>query len=303
MNVVFIADSKYAMQCAVTMQSFLNTNEGKHKVYVISTGMGQQDIDNLQMMCNRRSSLFTYLKIDESLLEPYDGLSGWSKYTFMKLLIPSALPEDVKKVLYLDVDILVNGDLRPIYDGADSSVAVYGVEDVPVTKESKDRCGITSDSLYINSGVMVMNLEQWRERLMTFDLFSFISRMKGRNVAFINDQDVINVMFEGRIEKLPCCYNVTNIFWGGHTPMLPKFKKDWVEGRRNPLVVHFTNSRKPWLRDVSHPYKNKWIKVLCQTPYVDRVLEIKTWSLRRMVEDIKTGITLTIDFFRLRNTV
>lgn len=85
--------------------------------------------------------------------------------------------------------------------------------------------------------------------------------------------------------------------------MLPKFKKDWVEGRRNPIVVHFTNSRKPWLRDVSHPYKNKWIKVLCQTPYVDRVLEIKTWSLRRMVEDIKTGITLTIDFFRLRNTV
>ena len=266
MNIVLIADSKYALQCGVTLQSFFNTNKGKHSIHVISTGMDSDAIEKLKQICDEHASAFQYYKIDEDLLKPYAGLSGWSKYTFMKLLIPTVLPEDIKRVLYLDVDLLVNGHLQNIYDAADYNEAVYGVGDIPFEWESKSRCGIRSDSPYINSGVMIMNLDLWRKRIPNFSIDKFIKGLRKKGFS-VNDQDVINTMFEGSIGRLPYTYNVTNMFFGIRTPLLPKFKQEWKEGRSNPIVIHFTNSKKPWLPGIEHPYKGIWYRVLAQTPF------------------------------------
>lgn len=266
MNIVFVADSKYALQCGVTLQSFFNSNKGCHTIFVVSTGMEDEDISRLEQMCLEHSSKFLYYAVDESLFDQYDGLSGWSKYTFLKIFIPSVLPESVKKVMYLDVDLLVNGDLQKIYDTVSNEKAVYGEGDIPYERESKNRCCIASDSPYINSGVMIMNLDMWRHRIASWDIKSFISNQKRRGY-FVNDQDVINVMFEGSIGRLPCIYNVTNMFFGFRSPLLPSFQKEWKEGRSNPVIMHFTNAGKPWIAGVEHSYKNKWYSVLSQTPF------------------------------------
>lgn len=296
MNIVIIADSKYAMQSAVTLQSFFLTNGKGHLVYLISTGMNTKDIHNLQRICESFKSYFFFVKIDESLLDSFDGLSGWSKFTFMKILIPDVVPENIDRILYLDVDILVCGDLSNLYASLTDNMAVCGVEDIPYQKESKERCGIESKSPYINSGVMMMNLNIWRERMIEFDILCFINSQKEKGFT-VNDQDVINVMFENQIKAMPFFYNVTNLFYGIHSPVYMRFKDEWKNGRRKPVVIHFTNNRKPWYGGVTHPYKKQWLDILRQTPYKMNNLKFNYMDIKNQAID---GLAVIVDWFRMR---
>ena len=94
--------------------------------------------------------------------------------------------------------------------------------------------------LYINTGVMVMNLKNLRK-------LNYIERIKntqtgGYNLSLL-DQDIINIAFSEEIEHLPLEWNV-------YSKIYPEATYDMIEARKNPSIIHWCGSEKPWKDDV-----------------------------------------------------
>lgn len=171
MNIVLISDDHYAVQAAVTLQSFFEHNEGCHEIYFVTTGIEDNSMQKLICLCKTHNSFFHYICMDEKELDLFEGIGYWSKYTFMKIFIPTLLPLCINKVLYLDVDMIVKNDLSSLYDIELGESGLAAVEDVPNAEKHKTRCGLSPTAIYVNSGLMLMNLVLWRSEIKRNSFF------------------------------------------------------------------------------------------------------------------------------------
>lgn len=273
MNIVLISDENYAVQTAVTLQSFFEHNEGHHDIYFLTTGVKEESRIKLFNFCEFYNSVFHYICIDDKKLDPFDGIGYWSKYTFMKILIPELLPSYIDKVLYLDVDIIVKASLSDLYSIDLAKAGLAAVEDVPNAESHKKRCCLSPKTVYINSGLMLMNMPLWRIEFKMNSFFDYIDENK--NKFKINDQDVINSVFENRIIALEWKYNVTSAFFGFKSAIWKIYPSQYKTIRKKPVVIHFTNSNKPWISGSYHIYKKEWYDILKRSNFT---YDIKNYS-------------------------
>lgn len=300
-NVCLIADDSYAQHTAVTITSFVKNNPNlRIKIWLITTGFSSQNIQYYGLLSENLGFEFQIILFDVSKISTYDGIGPWSKYTFMKIYIGGLLPASVEKILYLDSDMVVLDSVKYLFDIKMDSYALAAVSDVASCVEHKKRCKLPETASYINSGVMWMNLDYWRkaEEMKSFEHFINVNRGK----ISLCDQDVINSVFCDRIFELPLNYNVvTQCF--GINPYKELTQKQQIQlktARKHPIVVHFVNAGKPWLKEYYHQYKWAYYKYLKMTPYKSftPVFSEKK-GYKDMIEKYTRGIVVKIiDYFR-----
>ena len=66
-------------------------------------------------------------------------------------------------------------------------------------KYFKDAVGVDTDA-YFNSGVLLINLDYWREHNITQQLLDFVCT--NPNKCLLHDQDAINAVLYGKIRRL-----------------------------------------------------------------------------------------------------
>ena len=125
---------------------------------------------------------------------------------YYKLYIPTILPQEAERCLFLDVDMVINADIAELYNIELSDNVIAAAEDIPDCIQIKQRLGLAQDDLYINSGVMICNLAAWRSMESQIPIFDFT-----RSVAekIQNEQDVIAMYFRGKLKILPICWTVS----------------------------------------------------------------------------------------------
>ncbi len=186
--------------------------------------------------------------------------------TYLRLLLPELV--SAEKIIYCDVDTIFTGDPGWLWEMDLKDKLVYGVPDQinlgsywsRLKKEQGLRQECTDRREYINAGVLVLNLSALRA--------SEQIRKRWKQMPFENyyyqDQDIINLTCLGRTGLLPLNYNMlgTDYFreklapavWHGLYPF-----REYRKARKNPVIVHFLGSRKPW--NSSQPgnrYFRKW---------------------------------------------
>ena len=109
-----------------------------------------------------------------------------------------------KRVLYLDTDTIVHGPLDELWKTGVTRYAAAGVRDSGFYERWGDYAEeIHAGDKYINSGVMLMNLDYWRDHDFTEAALKLIA---DRRYQFA-DQDVCNIVFDGSVLLLPCKWN------------------------------------------------------------------------------------------------
>ncbi|MDO5463282.1 MAG: glycosyltransferase family 8 protein, partial [bacterium] len=188
-------------------------------------------------------------KFDEFPL-PIEHITQEMYYRF---LLPNLLTNE-KRTIYMDVDILAMNDITPLwkYDLKGAYMAGVAEEKNETFAHYKISLGMHPASDYFNSGVLVMDLEKLREIDFETKCMTLTAEMHDR-IAW-PDQDVINLVLEGKICTLPRCYNCM-------PPKLMKNKKEIV-------LRHYANfSSKPWC----YLWKNQswypYLKYLRKTPF------------------------------------
>jgi lipopolysaccharide biosynthesis glycosyltransferase len=177
--------------------------------------------------------------------------------TFTRLLLPELLPEVDGRILYLDVDMIVNGSLRPLFDlplNGHPIAAVQNPGDPDRFARFNRKVGRAPDGANINAGLLVIDLDKWRELDIADRCFEVLSWAP--NVLFA-DQDAINAVAGDTVELL-------DRTWNFYTNDPHNFTRDEFCAVN---VIHFASAMKPNLVECTHPARDVFLMHRAQTPW------------------------------------
>ena len=86
----------------------------------------------------------------------------WPLSAYTRLYSGELLTSYVERVLYLDCDTIVKGNISELQTINISGKIVYGVKDC-ISKNYKKNIGLAKDDIYVNAGVLLFNLNELRK--------------------------------------------------------------------------------------------------------------------------------------------
>lgn len=265
-------DNNYVKYCAVMLTSLLENNKDVEiHVHVIADGLAEDGktviTDIVSGRYGRRVSFYFPGKEILKECRVADG-SYISLTTYYRIFLGRILPEEVKKVLYLDCDIIVNGSVKELWDTDISDVSLGCVEDMFCALPGNyERLHYSPEFSYFNAGVLLINLE----RLRRADFDAAAVDYLGKHVMEFTmyDQDLLNAMLHADKRLLPFRWNVQDGFlrrrrtervWGDSLKLLEKELDHTV-------IIHYTGSKKPWHYKSQHPWRHLYFHYLDLTPW------------------------------------
>jgi lipopolysaccharide biosynthesis glycosyltransferase len=176
-------------------------------------------------------------------------------------------PQDVERVLYLDGDIVIVGDVASLWN-TDLEGALLGAVDIPGSQAGIMRHGLRPEDGYFNAGVLLIDLAQWRATGARDETLKYVATYPGR--VHDVDQDALNACFHARRKRLPYKWNVIwPFFREPPTVDLPRSEIETI--RKDVCIVHYNGASKPWSYFCDHPLKGQYEKYLCMTEWRDFV--------------------------------
>ena len=257
--IAFTVNDSYAQHCCVAMASALENNKSEFlDIYIFTDYFSDRNRQLFEQTVRRYGdgNRLSFIIVEDSALKKLRlNISYITHHTYYRFLLPELLPE-LDRILYLDSDLVVNGPLRPLWETSLDGYYCAGVKDSWIEQISyKYRLGMSQAELYINAGVILMNLEQMRKDQAADQLLQTATQ-KGTQFEY-QDQDVINTTFRGgKIKELPGIYNYTATDDKFHTV-------------KDPVIIHYNGDVKPWSTERRCPNSmaSRYFTYLRLTPY------------------------------------
>jgi lipopolysaccharide biosynthesis glycosyltransferase len=278
----YATDNNYVPHVAASLVSlFENNKKVLFNVYILTNSVSENHSQNLQTIANDYGQSISFISIDSlinKLSELNVAVNSLSISTYSRLFLAEILPDEIDKILYLDCDTIIVGNITDIWKHNITNLYIAGVIDT-MYPNYKSSISLPLNKPYINAGILFINLEKWRNGAT--ELFmDFIKKFDGK-VPHL-DQGVINGVFHDK-EILELKFNVqTPVFlFNKYKNLLNYFsltdyysKKEFLEAKKNPVIIHYSSffADRPWFSFCLHPKKNLYRKYLTCTPYFSNKL-------------------------------
>lgn len=266
MDILCCTDHNFVIPMGVMMHSLCVNNRGNelHFHIFVDSSVTQEQKTEIDAVVNKGDAVNFYT-IDVSSIQQYliVKVSNFPISIYYRLLLADILPESVHKVLYLDADIIVRHDLKELYDTKIDDVALAAVTEPDGTGGNCERLGYPSELGYFNSGVILFNLDYFRQHGITDKLISFIKTHPEQ--LGCPDQDTLNAVLHNEKIDLPIIYNVQEGYY--RIPPTIVMTEELNKAIHDPYIVHFSTNNKPWNKHCRHPLRNLYYEYRKGTPW------------------------------------
>lgn len=277
-SICFASDDNYAPYLKVAIYSLLcNRNrERSYDIIILHKRISREHQGEILGLADGKSGVsirfVNVVEADRKLQS--DVGCYYAVETNYRLLLFSKLFQNYRRMLYLDCDIIVTGDVGELFDVDLEGKSAAGVEDVgfrwlAYTKRAifldnkpynvlnycTDVLGIKDPGGYVNAGVLLFDLEKCRQKVSFRDV---VETLHSRNF-FYNDQDVLNILLEGNIKQVDCKWNYMNNIAFYLECDRKEFRELYLDLRREDYrIIHYISAKKPWNGEV--PMGEVWQK-------------------------------------------
>ena len=242
------SDENYAKYLTVTLQSIIANTKEKISVYVLDGGISEVNKTRIQKMITEVGHNIEFIEMDFSLFENLPVVRHFSLNSYFRYLIPT-LNQKIKKALYVDTDMVIEGDVKEIFDidleGKGLGATAYMDEDMNknVYADYKEKLSLPQTHRYFNSGLLLINCDYWRNNQITEKLFQKTNELK--NIIKMQDQDILNLVFKEDYKELPAQYNLVVDLTADY-----KNFNSYLSSLKGCFVLHFTGGRdvRPWMK-------------------------------------------------------
>ena len=265
-NVLIGSDINYAPYYGVMLTSLLMNNaESVFNVYLLTdNSWTDKETIKFEKLCNKYRSNFYVNVVDEKKISicPLNPENHIARSTYYRLMASELLPTEVQKVIYMDGDMIVRGEINALWNIDISNVAIAGaIDPSQFNNETYVRLNFDKKFGYFNAGVELINLRYWRENNISKQAIEFIESHK--ESLPLMDQDVVNTILADKKVFIPIRYNfqtmlLTKYFYRTFTDI---FKKEVLENMLTPIIIHYNGGVKPWhWRYYALPYRKEWLQ-------------------------------------------
>ncbi|MBR4523430.1 MAG: glycosyltransferase, partial [Kiritimatiellae bacterium] len=266
--VALATDENYLPYLKVTINSAIANSPGSNlDIIVLHAGIPEDAIlDFTAGYAGAGHATVRFVDISDELVA--SGLSGYKQTARLplsscyRLLLPRILPA-YGKVVYIDVDVAVCRDLGELYatDVGDNWFAA--AKDVVYTTKPEyvswaAKWGFAEWDGYVNTGVLIMNLERFRRE----PVFDRLKEIVFEASKWLCDQDALNFVCKGAIAPLDPRWNVQLGNYCLDQQIALTGEEMWV--------AHFTGGQKPWAFPARR-YSHLWWR------YVDKTDVSRLW--------------------------
>lgn len=280
-DIVACTDKWFVMPTGVMMYSVCANNPDSDIDFhvVIDESVSDNDkkdlIDIISMFKGKRA-LFYNVNSHAYKNLPLNNTECLTHATYYRIFLPEILPDSVNKVIYLDGDCIVRHSLISLWNTDMSGIAIGAVSDTI----SYDRINIfnrlrySPELGYFNAGVLLINIEYWRNHHVSNSLIDYISNYSERIVY--EDQDVLNAVLKESKRLFHPKYNFqAKMIFNPPCLFYWEHEDEVKEALVDPVIIHFNTSHKPWYVDVHnpHPYKSSFVKYQNQTKWKGVIIE------------------------------
>jgi lipopolysaccharide biosynthesis glycosyltransferase len=239
---IFVAsDDGYAPFVGVTATSIMENTNSQVYLYVLDSGISEHNKERLRSI-ERTYSNFLISFIEVNLQDLFGAFKLHNKShtlnVYSRYLIPG-LAKGMEKVIYMDVDVVVRGDIQKLYN---EDLGKYSIGAIPeytnVLDEHKKELGLSRKHKYFNAGVLLLNIKEFHKKNILKDIVRMTLDIKPK----YQDQDIFNLYFENNYKIFDSKYNVSYWMWkyNQEEPL-----KEITDSITNPFIIHYTTF-KPW---------------------------------------------------------
>ncbi|TAG07408.1 MAG: glycosyltransferase family 8 protein [Cytophagia bacterium] len=268
-NILLTLDKKYVQHLHVMLVSlFENNKERNFVVYIFSDNLSTETQNEVQELSNqyKQNIVFYDLNIDD--IQHFNISNHASLANYYRIIACKLLPQNIRQILYMDVDLLVLKNIKTLYSINLESNLLGVISEVGKMEEQKKILNIPNDKQYFNSGIMLINLKKWQDEKWTEKLINYINQNPDKLMFW--DQDALNAMCYGQ------CVYLDNK-WNMQAGMFEN-NKNSKQNFQNTAIMHFTGSSKPWQYMNKHPYKYLYYQYLKKTIFKNFVPPDKTFG-------------------------
>ena len=262
-SIAYAPDDNYVNQTVVSMKSALEHNEQVEFIIMYS----KLSAESMQKLGAVGGSL-RLIKMDESQFADLT-LSKWvTVQAWFRIKLPD-LCKDLDKVLYLDCDTLIRGNLDELFSLDLTGKYLAGVKDVWGVSKYVKRLGMKS-GVYVNSGMLLFNCDYCRKEHF-FDKVVDFAKNNAKIIEFC-DQDSINKVVDEYKLVISPKYNLMDTWWrGGYYEFEGDAETEYLQAKENPVIAHLTGL-KPAFKGFGHKFKDEWWEVAKKTKIYDELL-------------------------------
>lgn len=251
-NVILASDNNYSQHLCVTMVSILQNTAAKEAVrfYVLSDNISAANKAKITETVRTLGAGIMFIDVNDTVFSNVYVSGHISRTAYFRLMIDELVPEEIDKIIYLDVDLLVFKDIKELWCCDLQGMPVAAVNDYGIVSSSRLRkqknkvIGLQDGKPYFNSGVLVLDVKQWREKKYGKMVVDLVQKQKFPH----HDQDALNKIFMDKWVELPLEWNVippvSNLFM--KILLNNKLREKAVNARCDPAILHFAGRYKPW---------------------------------------------------------
>lgn len=275
--IFFATDNNYAPFLAVTLKSLLenSSKEYFYKVYILTSVIHPDLKTKINNVLTENSSI-DYICVNDELAKIKNKLhlrDYYSMETYYRFFIPNMFPQ-YDKVIYLDCDIIVKGDISEFYNTDIKDNLVAAVQDQVFN--NYDCFGTYAEEVLdidrknvFNAGVLLMNSKLFRKFNVLGQFVDLLSVYKFR---VTQDEDYLNVICKDKVKYLSIGWNY-----------MP-FQESAFDEKELKLI-HYNLTLKPWHYD-NIRYQEEFWKYAEQTDFNEDIkLQLKYYSDEKKQKD------------------
>lgn len=283
-DIVYASDDKFYKMLKCSINSIINTITIRVHFHIISDNISAENIKDLEsyvLESGNEISVYELKQLDMSDVEQLRLSKDWPLVAMARLHIEKIIPESINQILYLDCDTLIMKDISDLFRVKYLEKPLYGVLDC-MDNTYKKRISLSLTDVYVNSGVLLYNLDFLRDNAFSNKIDRIIA--KYADMLKYPDQDVINITFKNNIGILPLKYNVISQIFPFSLKQYQFYRNsklyyDDIEfniSKIDPIILHFTSGfafARPWYKDSMHPFKQSF-----RDQYVLANKELEYWG-------------------------
>lgn len=276
-RVMTVADGSWSAQIATTLLSVVdNCTATTLELHVGAINIGPGDRERIQQTVPDHP--ITWVEVPDEWLESMPrGHVHQSQIARLHAL--ETLSERVDRVIYIDADMLVTGDIGELWNidlgghvlGA--ARCLWGLWMGYGQWRTFEQLGLDGSLKYAQAGTMLVDLAKWRRSSILSRCEAYLVRF-GTEV-YLGDQEALNAVLDDDWLELPIRWNVyADSTIGDPVLIRCAFSRDaLIDAVERPGIMHFCGSHKPW--DWSDPMRDSltavedWERTAMRTAYAE----------------------------------
>jgi lipopolysaccharide biosynthesis glycosyltransferase len=262
LHITCAIDDSYVYPLAVLLVSiFENHKQHSIKFHLCSAAFNETNIKRIEdLVCKRYSQQFAFYPLDPKKFENFRFEDRFSLATYYRLLVADTIDESVDRFLHLDADMIVVKDISELFDLDFGDKVFAATNDITAIDWKYNRKqNIPDEYLYFNSGTLLVDRKKWVDMKVFPQAVELLAK---RSAEFdYVDQDALNcAMYKYRFRIGPWYNQQIGMFVVDPVELNAPFKEDYLKALRDPSIIHYNGTEKPWIYYCAHPLKHYFEK-------------------------------------------